>query len=264
MAEKPKIKKKLSKYNQQSRNGNSIKYIVIHYVGAVSSAKNNCIYFAGGDRRASAHFFVDKKIWQSIPLEKAAWHCGGGLQDTGARIVEGNAGATLHYKCTNNNSIGIELCCVKKKGQIVPSEKAIKTAIPLVKWLMEKYDVPASRVVRHFDVTGKHCPNGYISRTRWAELHRLLTGKELPKSKPYPTVTIQMGDKGEQVERLQKCLNKLNNKFKIFKPNLEVDGSFGPATFKAVKAFQKKYKLTVDGSVGPKTRRKIKQELKNL
>ena len=73
---KPKIKKKLSKYNQQSRQGNSIRYIVIHYVGAISSAKNNCIYFAGGNRNASAHFFVDSSIWQCIPLSKAAWHCG--------------------------------------------------------------------------------------------------------------------------------------------------------------------------------------------
>ena len=36
-----KIHKYLSKYNQQSRNGMKIKYIVSHYVGAVSSAKNN-------------------------------------------------------------------------------------------------------------------------------------------------------------------------------------------------------------------------------
>ena len=73
---KLKINKYLSKYNQQSRNGSVPRHIVIHYVGAISSAKNNCIYFAGGNRNASAHFFVDKQIWQSIPLSKAAWHCG--------------------------------------------------------------------------------------------------------------------------------------------------------------------------------------------
>ena len=67
-----KINKKISRYNQSSRNGASIRYIVIHYVGAISSAKNNCIYFCGGDRDASAHFFVDSEIWQCIPESKAA------------------------------------------------------------------------------------------------------------------------------------------------------------------------------------------------
>lgn len=58
-----KINKKISKYNQSGRNGNKVSFIVIHYVGAVSSAKNNCIYFCNGNRNASAHFFVDSEIW---------------------------------------------------------------------------------------------------------------------------------------------------------------------------------------------------------
>ena len=248
-----KIHKMLSKYNQQSRNGSRIKYIVIHYVGAISSARNNCIYFRGGYRGASAHFFVDKKIYQSIPLNMAAWHCGGNLQDTGNAYVEGNRGATLHGVCTNNNSIGIELCCKKKNGRIVPTEEAINTAIPLVQWLMDKYNIPASRVIRHFDVTGKCCPNGYISKTSWDKLHAKLTGK---KTKPYPTINLYRGDIGEQVGRLQRCLNRLIN------AKLTVDESFGPATEKKLKKFQKKYKLQVDGMCGPKTREKIKELLK--
>ena len=260
---KPKIIQKLSKYNQNSRNGAAPRYIVIHYVGAISSAKNNCIYFAGGNRGASAHFFCDKEIWQSIPLNKAAWHCGGGLQDTGSKMIEGNRGATFHGICKNINSIGIELCCTKdSKGRIVPSEEAIKTAIPLVQWLMEEYKIPASRVVRHFDVTGKHCPNGYISKDSWAKLHKRLTDKSTSAStkpaasstkKPtVPTSTLKKGDSGTQVKRLQECLNY------IMKIKLAVDGSFGPATDKALRDFQKKYKLTVDGSCGPKTRAKLK------
>ena len=35
--------------------------------------------------------------------------------------------------------------------------------------------------------------------------------------------------------------------------NLNIDGSFGPATEEAVKDFQKKEKLEVDGSYGPAT-----------
>lgn len=98
-------------------------------------------------------------------------------------MVGGNRGATLHGVCVNNNSIGIELCCHRKNGRIVPTPTAIKTAAPLVKYLMKKYDIPASRVVRHFDVTGKCCPNGYISKKSWAGLHNKLTGDKTEKTK---------------------------------------------------------------------------------
>ena len=38
-----------------------------------------------------------------------------------------------------------------------------------------------------------------------------------------------------------------------YKLGITVDGSFGPATEKAVKAYQKSKGLAVDGSVGPAT-----------
>lgn len=562
-----KIHKMLQTHNSGSRNGETPKYIVIHYVGAISSARNNCLYFKNNKVPASAHFFCDSQIWQSTPISRSAWHCGGGYQDYGTKEVGGNKGAQWHGICRNQNSIGIELCCTKKNGEIVPSQQAIKTAVPLVKWLMKKYDIPASRVIRHFDVTGKcclpygttevltpegwklmadldgseqiaqynqndgeisftnyefsvekhfetvlnnrgleatanhrmlskpngkngtwkirswgemlegkksyvipcsgyfsgkgldltpeelrllvwiqgdghymkgdpnitpfygiewhfskkrkvetlrellddmeidysvcnqadettkirvysksivewaeewldnkcynynllqmtheqfeifwneslavdgcksenkemytstieknidvvqslcaiqgmrtnkyysntcfflskaksrfttsgrerkgcpveerealvgcvevpagiilirqkgktfivgNCPNGYISAAKWSSLHKTLTGKAVQKKKNpvYPTVTLQIGDKGEQVKRLQRCLNKIIN------AELDVDGSFGTATHKAVKRFQKKYGLSVDGSVGPKTRAKIKELIK--
>ena len=166
---------------------------------------------------------------------------------------QGNRGAAYFGKCTNSNSIGIELCCYKKNGKVVPTPTAIKTAAPLVKYLMKKYKVPASHVIRHFDVNGKICPNGYISASSWAKLHKTLTGA---KETVYPTATISKGSTGNEVMKLQKCMNKL------MKSRIAVDGIFGTNTEKAVKIFQKKYKLEVDGIVGPKTRAKIKYLLK--
>lgn len=46
-----KINKKISAYNHF--NSNNIKYIVLHDVGAKSTAKNNVDYFSGGNRGAS-------------------------------------------------------------------------------------------------------------------------------------------------------------------------------------------------------------------
>ena len=57
---------------------------------------------------------------------------------------------------------------------------------------------------------------------------------------------IKRGSKGAAVLQLQKSLNKHGYK-------LSEDGSFGPATEAAVKAFQKANGLEVDGEVGPIT-----------
>lgn len=43
-----KINRMISKYNYTPGNSSRIKYIVIHYVGALGGAKENCIYYGGG------------------------------------------------------------------------------------------------------------------------------------------------------------------------------------------------------------------------
>ena len=62
--------------------------------------------------------------------------------------------------------------------------------------------------------------------------------------------SLKKGSKGNKVKELQTKLNKVGY-------NLTVDGSFGSATEKAVKEFQKKYNLTVDGIAGPNTIKKL-------
>ena len=71
------IQKNLTPYNYSTSSDRQIKYIVIHYVGAVSSAKNNVKYYANNKLQASAHYFVDEtEIWQSVEDKNVAWHCG--------------------------------------------------------------------------------------------------------------------------------------------------------------------------------------------
>ena len=40
--------------------------------------------------------------------------------------------------------------------------KTVQSTIELVRYLMEKYHIPADHVIRHYDVTGKICPNPYV------------------------------------------------------------------------------------------------------
>lgn len=82
------------------------------------------------------------------------------------------------------------------------------------------------------------------------------TPKPTPSKKPVvPTPVLVKGNTGAKVKNLQKCLNYVN------KAGLEVDGSFGPATEKALKAWQKKNGLKVDGSYGPASHKEMKKDV---
>ncbi|MFI9345775.1 peptidoglycan-binding protein [Streptomyces sp. NPDC052773] len=66
---------------------------------------------------------------------------------------------------------------------------------------------------------------------------------------------LRRGSKGNAVKTLQKNLNT------VLKTKLVVDGDFGPATEKAVKDFQARYRLTVDGQYGPNSAAMMKAVL---
>lgn len=152
----------------------TIRYIVCHYVGSGSSepgnALANCKYFAGGDRGASAHYFIDDSgIWEyADPDDFYTWHCGDGHGT---------------YGITNRNSIGIEVCI---DGDIPYTETEIGYLTELVGWLMDRFDVPADSVVRHYDASRKACPYYYTPYGRgcdeaWNELWRRITSGIQPK-----------------------------------------------------------------------------------
>ena len=159
------IQKNITKYNFSAGNGRGIKYIVIHYVGAVSTAKNNALYYAKNKVQTSAHYFVDEnEIWQSVDDSNIAWHCG-------------TNGVYKHWECRNNNSIGVEMCVKKDgKGSWYFEPNTVTNTISLVKYLMSKYNIPADRVIRHYDVIGKNCPAPYVhDTTAWNEFKKRLT-----------------------------------------------------------------------------------------
>ena len=171
------IQKKLTPYNFTKMNNKENLYIVIHYVGSVSTSKNNAYYFYNNDLRgtnkeASAHYFVDEtSIWQSVEDKDRAWHCGGGLQ--------GNRGHTFHNICTNGNSIGIEMCCKKTASGVWYFEpETVANTVELVKMLMTKHNIPIERVIRHFDVTGKNCPAPYIDEAKWNDFKSKILSNE--------------------------------------------------------------------------------------
>ena len=139
-----------------SRNTSGIKYIVIHYTANDGDTdENNGKYFANNVVKASAHYFVDDdSITQSVPDNHTAWAVGGNRYGN----YKSTGGAKFYGQCTNSNSLSIEICDDVKNGVVYPSAKTITNVLELTRMLMAKYNVPADRVIRHFDVNGKPCP----------------------------------------------------------------------------------------------------------
>lgn len=146
------IEKKQIAHNKSARTA-TIKYIVIHdtqNANKGADAEAHFKYFNGGNRNSSADFFVDnKKILQINDYTKyATWQVGDGKGK---------------YGITNQNSIGVEIC-INSDGDY---EKAVANAIKLTKHLMKELDIPAERVVRHYDASRKNCPAS-MSGNNWA------------------------------------------------------------------------------------------------
>ena len=184
-----KIEKRLIPRHFTKGNGREIKYIVIHYFGSLGTAEAVANYFAATENESSAHYCVDEGevVYQCVEDGDIAWHCG-------------TKGAYLHPECRNSNSIGIEARPCKLDPATAASaeakdwyfsEEVTANLAALTKLLMEQYDIPPERVVRHYDVTGKWCPRPWMGddvneywhtcgNEQWAKFKAALTEEKRP------------------------------------------------------------------------------------
>lgn len=163
--------------NSSSRNGAEPMYIVVHYSGVKNA---NAEAVAAGmckeSQKTSAHFVVDgREIRQVVSVKKAAWHIGDGTINNRYETapLAHRFDAWLKnglMRPQNANSIGVELCVEKAgPGKSVSdtdwrfNAQTMKTAAELIAFLMQKYGLPITRVIRHADVTGKPCPRPFVT-----------------------------------------------------------------------------------------------------
>lgn len=148
-----------SNYGGKRKKGD-IRYIVIHYTANDGdSAENNGRYFQTHVTGTSAHYFVDDiGVVQSVAEDAVAWAVGGRKYPS----AEKTGGGKWFGKCTNKNSISIELCDTRRNGTYDFSEKTLANAAQLCRELMQKYRIPMENVIRHFDVVGKICPAPFV------------------------------------------------------------------------------------------------------
>lgn len=214
----------------EQRNTSNIKYIVIHYTANDGdSDESNGNYFKSGIRNASAHYFVDSdSVTRSVADNYVAWSVGGEKYSD----CKSTGGGKYYGKCTNANSISIELCDDYKNGVIKATQATIQNAIELTKFLMVKYGIPASNVIRHFDVNGKHCPAYWMSDSVWKkEFHSKLTALNTTGASPY-RVRKTWGDSKSQIG----IYNDLSSAIKSCKDGYTVFDDKGTVVYTKYKA----------------------------
>lgn len=242
------IQKMISKYNNSSRNGQTIKYLVFHYTGNEGdTAENNAKYFNKGNQGASAHYFVsDEQIYQVVEDNRAAWSVGDG---------DGK------YGITNSNSINVEMCCWSD-GTV--SEKTENNALELGKYLIKKHGISIENVVRHYDASRKVCPNWSDNNwSRWIDFKNKLVDKSQESKLENNPVkgesklleqckkhVLNYGEKGTYVYLAQSAMKALG----LY--NGPIDGSYGPAKgngsfYQAVIALNKMLGFKNDSNLGP-------------
>lgn len=178
--------------NYQKGRRATIQWIVVHYTANDGdTSMNNANYFQGAGRKASAHYFVDENsVTQSVHDTDTAWHCG---SETGY----------YYNSCRNSNSIGVEMCSDVIGGKFVLTEQTVARTVDLVRMLMQKYNIPVSRVCRHYDVTHKQCPEPWVRNPQmWEDFKKRLTKKE--DEEVVETKTVLVDGKEYKCECIEK------------------------------------------------------------
>jgi putative chitinase len=133
------------------------------------------------------------------------------------------------------------------------AEHALKPA--LREWAAGALNAPADRNdIRTITRRINGGFNGLADRQRWLDrLWPLLAGRRAPDA------AWEAADADPRTKRLQRALNDLGAR-----PRLVVDGLYGPATRRAVRAFQRDAGIRVDGVAGPVTEAAITLRLEAI
>lgn len=273
-----KINKNLGNINHTAskRSNNDIKFIVIHYVGALGDAKANTDYYKSQYVGASADFWVgfSGDIWQGNDYRNYySWAIGGGLQGSGPH--------PYYQVALNSNSVSIEMCVRKRSTATMNAtdrdwyfeDATVESAAWLTAHLMKELDIDINHVIRHYDVNAKICPNPFVydnGRTTWRGFKDKVmsyiggSGSNTPDNGGSPSrPTLSYGATGAAVTTMQTMLIALGYTCGAS----GADGNWGLDTNKAVRAFQTAH--TVDGIVvdevcGPATWRVLEAAYKTL
>ena len=142
-----------------------VKYIAIHYTAGGSSKAGSAkaVRNVFLSRKASADFVVDDGEIVQINPNLSGYYC----WSVGDKRNPFGGGGTYYGMATNKNTISIEICSNLKKGYSAEypnhegwyfTEASLRNATKLVRWLLKRFGLSKTAVIRHYDVSGKLCP----------------------------------------------------------------------------------------------------------
>ncbi len=206
--------------------------IVVHYTGGRGlaggeTAEANGVYFSGGNRGASAHYFVDGsgEVVASVPEADTAWHAGNfnfnrmsiGIEvvSDGSDFTEGElrdlrelvqdirrrwAIPAWHAGNFNFNRMSIGIEVVSDGSDFTEGE--LRDLRELVQDIRRRWAIPAENVMRHYDCydfaqrwgvggswvdPNKACPLPYVDHAKW---HRDVWLRVAPDGMPEPAPEV--------------------------------------------------------------------------
>lgn len=178
-----------NKYSRPQTPLKKVTKIAVHYIGnANTSAQANRNYFESlKDKHiyASSHYIIglNGEIIQCIPENEISY-------------------------CTNqanSYSISIECCHPKADGKF--NDQTLNSLINLCVDLCKKYNLnPLTDIIRHYDVTGKHCPLYWVKHPKDFEqfkytVNKILEGDELTMTQ-YQELKKEISDLQETIKKI--------------------------------------------------------------
>jgi len=218
-----------------------IQFIVVHYtatdnVGSIKELTSS---------RVSSHFLIldedDNKIYSLVPLEQRAWHAG----------TSSFRGRTN----INDTSVGIEIVSDGIAREYKPIQ--IEKTAQIIKYVAEKYNVPAKNIVAHSDIapSRKKDPG---AKFPWKELYdkynigawydeadkQTFMDEEKFKATSIREIKDELRKYGYEINRLDEWDKESKDVVYAFQLHFNpknVTGEMDLETFAILKALNKKY-----------------------
>lgn len=155
--------------------------IVVHGTDQIRLAEGSAQavrqYFNSSAMFVSAHYVADaQQIIQCIPDNEVAYHVGANQYRPDGERVRGSSTLSPNYFL-----IGIEMCT----QDAADWDKIYQNTVDLAARLLRKYRFTITDLYRHYDITGKGCPQALLPASDWTKFRTdvVKAMSEIPKSR---------------------------------------------------------------------------------